>query len=90
MLTKIEKDVLHAQIIDARTLRPEDLEPMFRSYREQIDNEMCKAGLESYSDEDWTFLHTFYVLFFREGFNYAFERQVQTLDNISDYIKTHE
>lgn len=81
MQTKIEKDVLHAQIIDARTLRMGDLELMFRSYREQIDNEMCKAGLEPYSDEDWAFLHTFYALFFREGFNYAFERLAQAQDN---------
>ena len=90
MLTKIEKDVLNAQVIDARTLTPEDLEPLFRSYREQIDNEMYKAGIEAYSDDDWAFLHTFYVLFFREGFNFAFERMAMTLDNISEYIKTHE
>ena len=85
-LTKEEEEMLRAILHDARTLEPADMEREFRSYREQIDKERCGHGEEPFSAEDWDHLHSFYTIFFREGFCYGVIRMTEAVNSATDYL----
>ena len=85
-LTKEEDGVLRSMLHDARTLEPADIEREFRTYREQIDRERRDQGEVPYTDEDWKYLHVFYTLFFRQGFDYGVKKVTEAVNSATEYL----
>lgn len=85
-ISKTDRDIAAAMVRDARTLTEEDIEQAFASYRKRIDEERQKLESERFTDEDWQYIHNFYIIFFSEGFHYCRQRFDDCMAILSDLV----